>query len=139
MHSSRCMDEVKLAVVIDHNEMKGQRVVKILNEVYQHPVQWERPDPQGNYLGLIDLNSDSIDLIVVANGGFLGDVLERHKKYAIPTIVRVGPGSHISPDIFAKVGNLEYVPAVMLGLEQNVNRWSEYIVQAQRKAKLLRR
>ena len=119
--------------------MKGKRVVQILGDIYSPPVRWIRPGPQKDYLSTIDMNSDSIDLIVVAHSNFLADVLEKHKQYAIPTIVRVDEGAKISLDIFAKVGNLEYRPYIMVGLEQNVENWKKYIEIAKRKAQTFRR
>jgi len=129
------MGSPKLSLVIDHHKIKGDRVVQILRGIYSHQVSWLRPDPQKDYLRMIDMNHDSIDLIVVAHSSFLADVLEKHKQYEIPTIVRVDKGTQISLDIFAKVGNLEYRPYIMVGLEQNVEKWQEYIEMANQKAK----
>ena len=126
------MDANKWAVVIDQNVLKGQQVEKLLRTYYS---SLDRPvgDSLRDVLGFVDMNNKSIDILVVAGDyGKLGDLLDMHRKYRLPTIIRVDEGPMtMRSDLYAKTVNGYYRTVVIEGIPKDIRL---HIDVAQRKA-----
>lgn len=130
----------KDAIVIDPKGDSRTKVVKILQGVYgQSNVFGFSPVQTSNYAEAIETNAKTLDLIVVANGDFLQNVLDIHRKYAIPTILRLDPGRPLNAEIAHRGNHGHYRYTTMLGIEEKAEMWAKYIAIAKSNAQKLRK
>jgi len=130
------MNKSGYAMVIDHHQLKGTKVQEILSNLYTMVLR-----PQQTFfkhaINSLGESLDSVDLIVVGNGGYLEQVLEKHRTYKIPTILRVDTGSQFSADIATRANRGYYQYYMMSGIEQDIQKWQEYIEEAKKRVQLL--
>ena len=132
------MDKRQTAILIEPSPPRAHEIKKVLDQYYTLVYR-----PKGNELlsreapAFIDMNSDSIDLIVVTPGRYLEGVLDKHVEYKIPTIVRVNKGTDVDSGIFAKAANGLYMPYVVMGVQQDEGIWLGYITNAEKRAEML--
>lgn len=132
------MNEIKCAVIIDFRPIRAQKVKEKLKEIYEKIEIPERH--QLNHIThYLKQRVDSIGLIVVGNCGHLEEVLEQHRGYAIPTIVRLDSDLPLKPEIAHKGNHGYYRFCTMIDIEQDVQKWREYIAEAQDRVKPLRK
>jgi len=122
------MDTTKWAVVVEPTSIRAQKVRDLLKQHYGM-VYCPGSHELDKALSFVDLNKDSIDVMVVGVGGHLEAMLDKHREYKLPAVVRVDSDSEIPAGVFTKVAHRVYRPAVMEGMPKDV---IEYIDVAQK-------
>ena len=83
------------------------------------------------------MNNASIDVVVAAaDYGNMAALMDQHKRYGLPVILRLDKYTKISPDLFANVANGNYKPVAFMGMPEDI---LPYVEVAQKRAATLRK